>query len=153
MSEAKISGQLGCVYCYCAMREITLWLISQDDHLQLNQYRRGTLPESENSPSCCCTILANRSTTKWIWSRKYILKADSCLHMKTSMWWTEEKVYCNLSLLLWPYEDIKPRGGWKLHTRSAAMRCSKSKTAKARNDRLDDAHVHPFELVTLHKLS
>lgn len=37
------------------------------------------------------------------------------------------------------------------HPVKQATRCSKSKTAKNRNDGLDDVPVRPFELVTLHK--
>lgn len=122
--------------------------------------------EFQSEESGCCPTLANHSTTRcdknqsWMICVWTLLKQE--IHLKSRCTPTHEdshvvnrnkKVLWNLSLLLWPYEDIKPCWGWKLHTRSAAMWCSKSKTAKNHNDRLDDVHVHPFELVTPHKLS
>lgn len=57
------------------------------------------------------------------------------------------------AVTVWRHQTLLKLKTWHWVSRYVMFKKKERKTAKNHNDRWDDVHVHPFELVTDHKLS
>lgn len=89
------------------------------------------------------------------WSKKHIYWSYRA-YSTTSMWWTEKKgllQFITPAVTIWRHQTLVKLKTWHWVSRYVMFKKKERQTAKNHNDRWDDVHVHPFELVTVHKLS